>query len=215
MLRKYWWVLAAITLLLVVCFSFFKNPITDYLVWRYMVTFNVPVTPVDDYQILINKSHRTLTLSQSAVIVASYPIAISVHGSGPRTTWSDELTPEGTFLIASMQYESRFGPRQMLLETTSQSLTDYLNQYGAEGKNRLAQFESSHGKLDTIWETYDFNKVYPDFPMWNDILIHGGGVASDWTWGCVALDDPQVIELFTLLHSSRNRGLGVPVTIIR
>jgi hypothetical protein len=49
--------------------------------------------------------------------------------------------------------------------------------------------------------------------MWHDILIHGGGSAPDWTWGCIALDDGDVIALFDHLQRSRRRGIGVPVTI--
>ena len=33
-------------------------------------------------------------------------------------------------------------------------------------------------------------------PLGGEIFIHGGGVASDWTWGCVALENAAVRELF-------------------
>ncbi|NOT60708.1 MAG: L,D-transpeptidase, partial [Acidobacteria bacterium] len=32
-----------------------------------------------------------------------------------------------------------------------------------------------------------------------DIFIHGSGKQGDWTWGCVALDDTEIKELFDLL----------------
>src|SRR5207245_1404174 len=28
------------------------------------------------------------------------------------------------------------------------------------------------------------------------VFIHGRGSSSDWTWGCVALDDPDMRELY-------------------
>jgi L,D-peptidoglycan transpeptidase YkuD (ErfK/YbiS/YcfS/YnhG family) len=40
-----------------------------------------------------------------------------------------------------------------------------------------------------------------------DICIHGRGTASDWTWGCVALEDTDIKELFTILP------VRTPVTI--
>ncbi len=46
-----------------------------------------------------------------------------------------------------------------------------------------------------------------DTPLGGEIFIHGNGSASDWTWGCVALDDPQIKELYDLLH------VGTQVTI--
>jgi lipoprotein-anchoring transpeptidase ErfK/SrfK len=27
-------------------------------------------------------------------------------------------------------------------------------------------------------------------------MIHGNGNASDWTWGCIALDDADIKELY-------------------
>lgn len=187
--------------------------IREYLIWRWMVTFKRPVAAVADYRILVSKSEHQLTVFHNDDIVKVFPIAISQHGLDPRRIWADELTPEGSYLIASMQYQSRFGPRQMLLDTTRQSLEDYYAQYGDAGRQRIAAWEHRHGPLDTIWEVYDFNQANPEAPIWNDILIHGGGTASDWTWGCIALDDRDVIELFDLLKQSTAGGLGVQVTI--
>jgi len=138
---------------------------------------------------------------------------LSHRGLSPRNTWDDELTPEGEFLIASMQYQSMFGPRQMLLDTTSRAVSDYVEQYGEEGRIRLRDWEAEQGPLDTIWEVYDFNEANPQHRIWNDILIHGGGTHRDWTLGCIALDDEDMIELFDILHRSKMRGLGVAVEI--
>ncbi|MBN2086389.1 MAG: L,D-transpeptidase [Anaerolineales bacterium] len=187
--------------------------IREYLVWRWMVTFHVPVAPVDDYRIVVTKSEHRLVVHAGDREVKAFRAAISEHGPAPRKTWEDELTPEGIFMIASMQYESRFGPRQMLLETTAQSLADYELQYGADGRRRLEAWSEGHGPLDTIWEVYAFNEGNPGYPIWNDILIHGGGSDRDWTWGCIALDDADVIELFEILRGSRAGGLGVAVEI--
>jgi lipoprotein-anchoring transpeptidase ErfK/SrfK len=40
-----------------------------------------------------------------------------------------------------------------------------------------------------------------------DIYIHGRGAGSDWTWGCVALEDGDVRELFNAVT------VGTPVLI--
>jgi hypothetical protein len=187
--------------------------IKDYVIWRWMVAFKRPVASVTDYHILISKSEHQLTVFHKDKIVKTFRIAISKHGVDPRRIWADELTPEGSYLIASMQYNSRFGPRQMLLETTKKSLDDYYSQYGEAGGQRIAAWELQHGFLDTIWEVYDFNQGNSEFPIWNDILIHGGGSDTDWTWGCIALDDKDVMELFDILKQSTGGGLGVEVEI--
>ncbi len=187
--------------------------IKEYLIWRWMVTFKRPVMLVTDYRILVSKSEHQLTVFHNNQVAKIFHVGISKHGVSPRQIWADELTPEGSFLIASMQYKSRFGPRQMLLDTTKPSLNDYYVQYGDAGRQRIASWQFQHRSLDTIWEVYDFNQENPEFPIWNDILIHGGGSNSDWTWGCIALDNQDVIELFDILKQSTNGGLGVEVTI--
>jgi lipoprotein-anchoring transpeptidase ErfK/SrfK len=40
-----------------------------------------------------------------------------------------------------------------------------------------------------------------------ELFIHGNGSQSDWTWGCVALDDKDIRELFDSVP------VGTPVTI--
>ena len=40
-----------------------------------------------------------------------------------------------------------------------------------------------------------------------DIYIHGNGAGSDWTWGCVALDNVDIRELFEAVP------VGTKVTI--
>lgn len=181
-----------------------------------MITFKVPIAPADDgYRIVVDKSDHRLSLYQDDGLLSAYPIAISHRGLDARRRYDDLLTPEGEFLIASMQYTSAFGPRQMLLETTAQALADYQFQYGDEAEELIGKWEARRGPLDTIWEVYDYNGAHPGQEIWHDILIHGGGSSPDWTWGCIALDDADVIELFELLQRSRNRGLGVPVIIER
>jgi hypothetical protein len=190
--------------------------IVDTCTWRAMITFKVSIAPADDgYCIVVDKSDHRLSLYKNDELLRAYPIAISHRGLDARHRYDDLLTPEGEFLIASMQYTSVFGPRQMLLETTTQALVDYQLQYGDEGEELIGKWEAQRGPLDTIWEVYDYNEAHPGQEIWHDILIHGGGSSPDWTWGCIALDDDDVIELFELLQHSRYRGLGVPVIIER
>jgi len=116
-------------------FRISNGHIIDYVNWRWMVTFNRPVQRIDDFNIVVTKSDRKLRVYQEGQQVAEYPIALSQNGLAPRETWEDSLTPEGEFLIASMQYASIFGPRQMLLDTTQQSLSDYVKQMGMKAKS--------------------------------------------------------------------------------
>lgn len=187
--------------------------LVDICTWKAMIAFKAPIRPVDDYRIVVDKSNHRLSLYKGKELIRSYPVAISSHGLGVRHCYDDYLTPEGEFLIASMQYTSIFGPRQMLLETTPQALADYHAQYGSEAEELIQEWEVQHGPLDTIWEVYDYNTAHPGREIWHDILIHGGGADRDWTLGCIALDNDNVLDLFALLQRSRHRGIGAPVII--
>ena len=46
-----------------------------------------------------------------------------------------------------------------------------------------------------------------DTQLGGEIFIHGRGSSSDWTWGCVALDDGDVRELYARIP------VGTPVLV--
>src|SRR5688500_11191385 len=107
------WGLAGLALGLLLAFAglyvISGGHIQEYLVWRWMVTFKQPVAPVTDYRILVSKSTHQLSVFHNDQVIKTFRIGISKHGADPRKIWADELTPEGSYLIASMQYKSRFG----------------------------------------------------------------------------------------------------------
>jgi L,D-peptidoglycan transpeptidase YkuD (ErfK/YbiS/YcfS/YnhG family) len=41
-------------------------------------------------------------------------------------------------------------------------------------------------------------------PLGGEIFIHGNGSQSDWTWGCVALDNEDMKELFDAIPKGTN-----------
>ena len=46
-----------------------------------------------------------------------------------------------------------------------------------------------------------------DTPLGGLIYIHGNGSSADWTWGCVALENHEIRELYDAVN------IGTPVTI--
>jgi lipoprotein-anchoring transpeptidase ErfK/SrfK len=49
----------------------------------------------------------------------------------------------------------------------------------------------------------------PDWntPLGGEVFIHGNGSSRDWTWGCIALADADIDELFAAVTE------GTPVTV--
>src|SRR5205823_14674797 len=63
-------------------------------------------------------------------------------------------------------------------------------------------------QYDTIMNALKAKQAPPqNTRLGGDIYIHGNGSGSDWTWGCVALENEDIRELFSAV------GVGTPVTI--
>ena len=63
-------------------------------------------------------------------------------------------------------------------------------------------------QYSTIMQGLDSHKAPPqNTKLGGDIYIHGNGAGSDWTWGCVALENDDIRELFNSVN------VGTPVTI--
>ncbi len=37
-------------------------------------------------------------------------------------------------------------------------------------------------------------------PLGGEIYIHGGGVGGNWTWGCVAMNNEDIEEIYKLVN---------------
>jgi lipoprotein-anchoring transpeptidase ErfK/SrfK len=63
-------------------------------------------------------------------------------------------------------------------------------------------------QYDSIMSALNQKKAPPqNTRLGGEIYIHGNGSSSDWTWGCVALEDRDIRELFDAV------SVGTPVTI--
>jgi murein L,D-transpeptidase YafK len=66
----------------------------------------------------------------------------------------------------------------------------------------------TRGQYNQILSALTRKRVPPqNTRLGGELFIHGNGSQSDWTWGCVALDDQNIRELFDAVP------VGTPVTI--
>ncbi|MGH9903656.1 MAG: L,D-transpeptidase family protein, partial [Pyrinomonadaceae bacterium] len=111
----------------------------------------------------------------------------------------DGRTPEGDFYVcvknAKSAYYLSLGLSYPNVEDAERGLRDNLI--------TRAQYQrivnAIKGKRTPPWDT----------PLGGEIFIHGRGSQSDWTLGCVALEDAEMKELFDAIP------LGTPVRIER
>ncbi len=152
--------------------------------------------------IKVYKKEKKLILITTGRIVKSYPIALCPFNPlADKVKLHDGGTPEGRFYICEALRNpeaKKYGARSLRLsypniEDARRGLSDRLIDHAAYLKIVKG---IKAGKMPN-----------QNTALGGSIRIHGGGSGQDWTLGCVALDDTDIIELYELV------GLGTRVDI--
>jgi murein L,D-transpeptidase YafK len=140
-------------------------------------------------QITVHKAKRLLEYKGDGV-VRSYKIGLGSAPVGRKLRQGDRKTPEGSYLITHKNPRSQFA---LSLGISYPNLDD-------AARGRKAGVIS--GVQQAAIETAIRQGRAPSqrTPMGGDIFIHGKGAGSDWTWGCIALDDKAMCELYALVR---------------
>ncbi|MCG8462446.1 MAG: L,D-transpeptidase family protein [Holophagales bacterium] len=137
-------------------------------------------------RLVVEKGARVLHVVSGEEKVASYPIGLGFEPAGHKRRQGDGATPEGTYRVCVKNPQSRYYLSLGL---------DYPNARDAEAA--LADGRISKAEARAITRAVAAGRC----PPWNtalggEIYIHGRGSSSDWTLGCIALDDPPMKRLF-------------------
>jgi murein L,D-transpeptidase YafK len=142
--------------------------------------------PLSQPEIVVEKGARRLTLYSGGERVRVFPVALGFESSGDKMKQGDGRTPEGDFYVCMKNERSKFylslGLSYPNAEDAERGLRDGLI---TRAQHRQITSAIARGAKPP-WNT----------ALGGEIFIHGGGTASDWTWGCVALANEQVKELF-------------------
>lgn len=147
---------------------------------------------------VIEKGARRLSLYDGEELMATYPIGLGFRPLGTKRLEGDGATPEGHYAICIKNPQSRYYLSLGL---------DYPNRDDAE--RGLEDGRISAAEARAITRALESGAC----PPWNtalggEIFIHGRGSSTDWTLGCVALDDAAMKVLF------QGVGVGTPVDIL-
>jgi murein L,D-transpeptidase YafK len=148
-------------------------------------------------KIVVKKGQRQLLLFSEDKLVRTYRIGLGLNPLGDKVRQGDRRTPEGDFYIFTKNDKSAFylslGISYPNAASAERGLRDHLidkTQYDAIMRALRAKQGPPQNTL-----------------LGGDIYIHGNGAGSDWTWGCVALENEDIRELFAAVN------VGAPVTI--
>lgn len=153
--------------------------------------------PLRNPSIVVFKSKRQLQLFTDGKLLRTYSIGLGLSPIDDKVRQGDRRTPEGEFYVFTKNPKSAFylslGLSYPNAEDAARGLRDGL---------------ISRTQHDAITRAIKRKATPPqNTALGGDIYIHGGGAGSDWTWGCVALENADIKELFDAVP------VGTPVTI--
>ena len=191
MVRKprLWISIACLTLLAI---ALFATPAPRTVAQRQKLS-----APLNQPKIVVKKAERKLYLYSGSKLVRTYRVGLGLSPVGDKVREGDRRTPEGDFYIFTKNDKSAF----YLSLGISYPNAAHAERGLRDGLITRAQYES-------IMSALKQKKTPPQKTrLGGEIYIHGNGSSSDWTWGCVALEDRDIRELFDLV------SVGTPVTI--
>lgn len=150
------------------------------------ITSGEKIPPLKNPSLLVEKRARKLYLYDGEKLLKIYAVALGFAPEGDKKIEGDGKTPEGEFYVFTKNPKSQF----------------YLS-LGLSYPNREAAERGLKEKLITRAEHDEIIKAISEKRMppqktalGGEIYIHGGGTAEDWTWGCAALENEEIKELF-------------------
>lgn len=151
--------------------------------------------------ILVDKARRVLILYYKKIPIKIYPIALGFTPKGDKKKRGDGRTPEGDYYICEALHKnlaSRYGARSFRLSYPN---TEDARRGLRGGLITDRQFQAVRSAITS-------KKTPPqNTPLGSSLRIHGGGVKKDWTAGCIAMRDGDIVELYKVV------GLKTPVRI--
>jgi murein L,D-transpeptidase YafK len=142
--------------------------------------------PLADPHVVVKKGERRLILFDGDKRLRAYRVGLGYAPTGDKTRQGDGRTPEGRFYVCVKNAASKF--------YLSLGLSYPGKEHAARG---LRDGLINQARHDEIVSALARRQRPPwDTRLGGEIFIHGNGSASDWTWGCVALDDANMKELF-------------------
>ena len=137
-------------------------------------------------QIIIRKGLRQLVLTDGEAALLCCRIALGSQPEGEKRMQGDGRTPEGRYFICLVKENGKYGRSLGLSYPNPQD----------------AQLAFDKGRIDERTlvniRTACAERRRPPWgsPLGGEIYIHEGGSASDWTAGCIALDEADMDKLF-------------------
>jgi murein L,D-transpeptidase YafK len=141
---------------------------------------------IENPRLVVKKGARELEVFDGEHLLKTYKIVLGFAPEGDKEEEGDGKTPLGEFYVFTKNEKSKF---YLSLGVSYPSIDD-----AARGlRSNLISKED----YDAIVQAITENKMPPqNTRLGGAIYIHGGGTEKDWTWGCMALENEEMKEIF-------------------
>ena len=153
--------------------------------------FSVDDARFDGHAVVVRKSERQLLLYENRRLatVEGRPACWRVglangYRAGDKKREGDRRTPEGWFRTSDKPTSSFYGAIAVHYPAVD------------DAEEGLADGRIDEQTRDAIVRAVDAGEKPPQATaLGGEILVHGGGGSTDWTLGCVAMDDAHIDQL--------------------
>jgi len=157
-----------------------------YIHGDYVSLFPLPDPDNGEVRIIVKKSQRILELWQGDLLIGSYSIGLGWEPVGHKQVEGDGRTPEGEYYVCLRNGNSRF------YKSLGVSYPNKTDAAAALEDGRIDQ--STYNRIARAIDRGECPDWYT--AMGGNILIHGLGETSDWTAGCVGVDNDVMDILY-------------------
>lgn len=148
-------------------------------------------------RLVVRKAARRLDVFDGDALLKTYRIGLGFAPDGDKEIEGDGKTPLGEFYVFTKNPESKFF---LSLGVSYPSVED--------AERGLRENLISPAEYEEILAAVREKRMPPQTTrLGGAIYIHGGGPAKDWTWGCMALENEEMREIYDAVP------VGAPVLI--
>lgn len=162
--------------------------------------------PLQDARLVVRKAGRAVELYSGDVKLKTYAAALGGRPTGPKRVRGDERTPEGEYYLIRHVSPS-FGPCFYIAYPNAQDAEEGVRRGIVSKAEKAAILAKLRSKGIPPKGT----------ALGSLILLHGTKdrteaclTDTDWTLGCVALDNPHIVELLHAIAPNTHP----PITIL-
>lgn len=138
-------------------------------------TMNLVTNP----KIIVKKNDRILELWDGNSLYGSYPIGLGWDPIGDKNKEGDGRTPEGSYYVCTRNNYSRFYLSLGVSYPNSEDAREALETALIDQSTYQQIADAINEETQPPWNT----------AMGGEIMIHGHGAQSDWTAGCIAVEN--------------------------